>query len=137
LHKAGWRLADLLSQALTSTTTSAAPTAVATPPPTPSPEVTPSPTATPSPAAAPSFRGSPYGEYPANYKEIVAAWLKANRRDDSTIQWQGEPKSADISIGPGLHMRGYVVIFNTSEQSRSKTRSVLIRNGTVISSSGF
>jgi len=136
LHKAGWRLADLLSQALTSTTTSAAPTA-ATPLPTPSPEVTPSPTATPSPSAAPSFRGSPYGEYPANYKEIVSAWLKANRRDDSTIQWQGEPKSADISIGPGLHLRGYVVIFNTSEQSRSKTHSVLIRNGTVISSSGF
>ena len=137
LQKAGWRLADLLSQATTSTTSSDSLAAVATPVPTPSPTVKPSPTATPSSPTRSPLRGSPYGEYPLNYKEIVSAWLKARRLDDSLIQWQGEPKAADISIGPGLHLRGYVVIFNTPEQSQPKTRSVLIRNGTVISNSGF
>jgi hypothetical protein len=146
LHKAGWRLADLLSQALTSTSTNAAPAAVATPLPTASPVVTPlptpsvierSPAPTPSPSASTPVRGAVYGEYPANYKEIVSAWLKANQRDDSMIEWQGEPKPADMSIGPGLHLRGYVVIFNTPENSRPKTRSVLIRNGRVISKAGF
>ena len=137
LHKAGWRLADLLSQALTSTSISAAPTAMATPPPTASLVVKPIATATTPPSVPTAVPRSPYGEYPANYKEIVSAWLKANRLDGSTIEWQSEPKPADISIGPGLHLRGYIVIFNTTEQSRPKTRSVLISNGTVISNAGF
>jgi endonuclease YncB( thermonuclease family) len=92
------------------------------------------------PAPAPTViaaSASPYGEYPANYKEIVSAWLKANVRNSSKIDWQGEPKPVDLADTLGRHRYGYLVIFNTPEQSRPKTRSVLIRDGTVISNSGF
>jgi hypothetical protein len=137
LHKAGWRLADLLNQALTGTRTAAAGSAsVPTPVSTPllqtrSAGATP-PSATPSPVEA-----SPYGEYPANYKEIVTTWMKANQLDGSTIDWQGDPKPIDMPTAPGTHRYGYLVIFNTFERSSPKTRSVLIRDGAVISSAGF
>jgi endonuclease YncB( thermonuclease family) len=94
------------------------------------PLIAPAPTAT-------AASASPYGEYPANYKEIVTGWLKANGLNTSKIDWQGEPKPVDLADTVGGHRYGYLVIFNTPEQSRAKTRSVLIRDGTVISNSGF
>ena len=137
LHKAGWRLADLLSQALTVTRTGGGASApLATPTSTPllqtrSAATTP-PSATPTPLTA-----SPYGDYPADYKEIVASWLKANHFDASTIEWQTEPKPTEMPASGGRYLSGYLVIFNTLENSRPKTRSVLIRDGAVISNSGF
>jgi hypothetical protein len=132
LHKAGWRLADLLKQTVTSTskTSAAAPT--------PAPLISPQPT---EPEIPPTLTAetpaSIYGGYPANYKEVVAAWMKANGLDPSRIDWQSEPKPADISGKDGKHLYGYLVIFNTPEKSRPKTRSVLIRDGAVINDSGF
>jgi hypothetical protein len=67
LHKAGWRLADLLKQALTSTSIAAASAPI--PPEPMSAKPTAPAAATPSPTIAAS--SSPYGEYPVNYKEIV------------------------------------------------------------------
>jgi hypothetical protein len=136
LHKAGWRLADLLTQAVTSTsTTSAAPVAsepIQTAPikaetvaPSPPPPVT---------SAAPA---SQFGAYPKNYREIVAAWMKANRLDASHIEWQGDPKPSELAAGKGRRLSGYLVIFNTLDRAGSKTRSVLIRDGAVVSNSGF
>jgi len=138
LHKAGWRLADLLRQVVASsgTTTKSATiaTSLAAPSPSPSPSQTP---VAPAPAATTTIASTPFGEYPANYKEIVSAWLKANSLDGSNVQWQGEPKPAETPAGDGRKLSGYLVIFNTQERSGLKTRSVLIRDGAVISNSGF
>jgi hypothetical protein len=141
LHKAGWRLADLLSQALTSTSVSAAAVPVA-PKPIPAAPVIATPATIPSASAPPTSPAaaaptSLFGEYPANYKEIIVAWIKANGLDGSKVDWQSEPKPADIPGPAGGHLFGYLVIFNTPEHAISKTRSVLIRDGVVINNSGF
>lgn len=138
LHKAGWRLADLLTQSLTSTTMSpeAAP---ATPvPQEPSPVAQSAPAVAPPAATPPSTQSQdPYGPYPENYKEIITAWMRTNSLDVSHLDWQGAPKPAEMPGLGGQRLRGYLVIFNTLEQSKAKTRSVLIRNGSVISNMGF
>jgi hypothetical protein len=132
LHKAGWRLADLLEKALsTSNTTAPASAESPTASPSQSPAVE---TKAPQPSAKP---GSVYGDYPANYKEIITAWMTKNAWPVSNIDWQTEPKPADLPGSNGQHRYGYLVIFNTLEQSRPKTRSALIRDGAVISTSGF
>ena len=139
LHKAGWRLADLLSQALTTGSTTSR---TETPPPagTPTPSVAATPNAAvstmpmPSPPAATE---SEFGDYPANYKEIVTTWLEANGLGNAHIDWQGEPKPADVQIGPGQHVYGYSVIFNTADGTAAKTRSVIIRDGKIVERSGF
>ena len=146
LHKAGWRLADLLQQTLTSTSTVAA-TAPIPPEPMPAQPMFPTPTVTLAPtaslatsatAASPNRQsGSDFGKYPANYKEIVTAWMKANALDASHIDWQGDPKPSDIPAGNGRHLSGYLVIFNTPDRAGVKTRSVLIRDGVIVSNSGF
>ena len=65
--------------------------------------------------------------------------MKANAIDSSKIDWQGEPKPADLPGVSGRHLYGYLVIFNTPASNRAgaKTHSVLIRDGEVINASGF
>jgi endonuclease YncB( thermonuclease family) len=92
----------------------------------------------PAPAlTATAASASRYGEYPLNYKEIVTDWLKANGLNTSKIDWQGEPRPVDLAGTVAGHRYGYLVIFNTPDEGRLKTRSVLIRDGAVISNSGF
>jgi endonuclease YncB( thermonuclease family) len=91
----------------------------------------------PAPLPTTSAAASLFGEYPANYKEIVSAWLRTNQLDASQIEWQGEPKPANIPTQNGRDLHGYLVIFNTPEHSRPKTRSVLIRDGAIVNNSGF
>ena len=171
LHQAGWRLADLLSQAVGSTSASAA---VPSPPPSqtkapptsiPTPQETDVATAATTAAASPSNATSPasaagaaspnrqsnasetpvrlgprtseFGVYPANYKEIVTAWMKKNSLDASRIDWQAEPKPAEMPNDTGRRVSGYLVIFNTPDRAGMKTRSVLIRDGAIVSNSGF
>ena len=114
------------------TTSVAAGTSIATPPPANQPLIA----SAPAPTATPAY-ASPYSGYPANYKEIVTTWLRANGLNALKIDWQGEPKPVDMPEAAGGHRHGYLVIFNTPEQSRPKTRSVIIRDGAVISNSGF
>jgi S1/P1 Nuclease len=133
LHKAGWRLADLLTQALTSTTISAE---SAAPEPSPTQASPPEPSPTALPIDAGSGQNS-YGEYPENYKEVVIAWMKTNTLDVSHIDWQGDPRPVEMPGTNGHRARGYLVIFNTLDHSKPKTRSVLIRDGTVIGNLGF
>ena len=152
IHKAGWRLADLLEKAVTSTTTSAvsAPTPASpalTPPvrSTIAPKVVPALTSaarvnTPAQVVAPAATPpSSYGIYPANYKAIVTAWLQANRLDASQILWQSEPRPADLSGANGQHLSGYQVVFNSRARGTTtmQTHSVLIRDGRVVNSLGF
>jgi len=137
LHKAGWRLADLLQQALTSTSTTTAALPVVSEPVQSAPNKA-EPSSAPTAAlAASATAASQFGEYPANYKEIVAAWMKANAFDSSRIEWQSEPKPADMPSKSGQHLYGYLVIFNTPDRAGAKTRSVLIRDDAVINNSGF
>jgi hypothetical protein len=139
LHKAGWRLADLLNQALTSTPLGSS-AAIAVPGASQSAaaeSISAAPYPSPATAATSTNFNSQFGEYPANYKEIVTSWMKANALEVSHIDWQGDPKPADVAATTGQHRLGYLVIFNTPEQATSKTRSILIRDGAVINSSGF
>jgi hypothetical protein len=80
-----------------------------------------------------------YGSYPANYKEVVTSWLQSKGMSGSKIDWQGEPKPADIPPNGRGHLYGYLVIFNTPPQTggTAKTRSVLIRDGQVVNANGF
>ena len=139
MHKAGWRLADLLTQALTSTSTGAAAPAAPIPP-EPMPAQPSSTTPTSTLAASAEVRASPasdFGAYPENYKEIVTAWMKANRLDASHVDWQGDPKPSQLAVGKGQYLSGYLVIFNIPDRAGAKTRSVLIRDGAVVNNSGF
>ena len=145
LHKAGWRLADLLTQALTSTSTGAAAPAAPIPPePMPAQPDSTTPTAAlaataaaPTVAAARASPASDFGAYPENYREIVTAWMKANRLDPSHVDWQGDPKPSRLAVGKGQYLSGYLVIFNVSDRTGAKTRSVLIRDGAIVNNSGF
>ncbi|MEP6685483.1 MAG: S1/P1 nuclease [Verrucomicrobiota bacterium] len=146
IHKAGWRLADLLEKAVTPGNTPSA----SVPPPVssveasvaPSPAIVAAPIATPQ-ASAPS--GSPYGVYPANYKEIVTTWLKTKVPDpaNTQIQWQTEPRPADLPGLAGRKLYGYLVIFSTSSKNgaapagRMQTHAALIHDGHVVKANGF
>jgi hypothetical protein len=88
-------------------------------------------------AAARAGPISDFGAYPANYKDIVTAWMNANRFDASRIEWQGDPKPSELAARNGLRLSGYLVIFNTPDRAGAKTRSVLIRDGAVVNNSGF
>ncbi len=139
LHKAGWRLADLLTQALTSTSTGAAAPAAPIPPePMPAQPSSTTPTAVaPTVAATRASPVSDFGAYPENYREIVTAWMKANRLDPSRVDWQGDPKPSQLAVGKGQYLSGYLVIFNMPDRTGAKTRSVLIRDGAVVNNAGF
>jgi hypothetical protein len=52
--------------------------------------------------------------------------MKADAFALSKIDWQSEPKAADLPDLNGWHLYGYLVIFNTPKHSRVKTRGVLI-----------
>ena len=111
IPKAGWRLADLLEKALASggdqSTTVAAPTPATSASAVPAPALWLLPALTPQPSAP---NASPYGAYPTNYKEIVTAWLKVKVPDaaNTTIQWQTEPRPADLPGASGRKLYGYL-----------------------------
>ena len=146
LHKAGWRLADLLEKAVTSGSDQSA----TVPPPVPSasasvspnPDILSAPSPTPE-ANAPS--SSPYGAYPTNYKQIITDWLTKKLPDpmNTMIQWQAEPKPGDLPDSAGKKVYGYLVIFSMGPRSRAgvasqmQTQTALIRDGQVVKMNGF
>jgi hypothetical protein len=153
LHKAGWRLADLLEKALASATAvsgtsigpvSNAPPAVAT---SPVVTVSSSATVTPKPATpAPSITSDPvYGAYPVKYKDIIMDWLYAHLYDppSAKIEWQSEPRRADLPDARGRKVYGYLVLFSVNARNQfggytgKQTHGVLIRNGAVVQTTGF
>ena len=139
LHRAGWRLADLLEKSLAGATTenlSAPATSTITPAPLPSATAISNITPTARPPVT-SVAKTLYGPAPRDYKEIITSWLKSHGTDPSsiTIQWQTEPRPADLPDGTGQELYGYLVIFTTSEKTGApKTHSVLIRDGMVVKS---
>ncbi len=152
IHKAGWRLADLLTQAVESTPINSS-TKIAPPEPIAAPpgkaeatsqsvsaplsaatEASQSNTATPAEEANAASR---FGPYPANYKEVIVTWLKKYGLDASRVDWQAEPKPAEMPNGNGQRFSGYLVSFNSPDHAGMKTRSVLIRDGVVVVNNGF
>jgi S1/P1 nuclease len=142
LQRAGWRLADLLEKTVPSTSTSVSPAHVS---PTPTAAIRSTivqpvaPTITPIPhppvtSAVAATPASPYGDYPANYKEVVIAWVKIKALDTSQIDWQTEPKPVELPGLSGEHLYGYLIVFNTRTRSNAlmQTRSALIHDGRVI-----
>jgi hypothetical protein len=146
LHKAGWRLADLLTRAVGPGTENVAePKAAASASPSGKAEdegeKPTSPVSSPSPVASPSLTpASTYGSYPANYKEIISAWLRAAApMDGAHIEWQSEPKPSDTPTDGTRPIYGYLVIFNSRPTlaDKPRTHSALIRDGKVVRLSGF
>ncbi len=157
IHKAGWRLADLLKRAVSTsgnTASQPAPTAAASgaAPAVPEPAA-PAPAAVESPAipslvpvaeatpaaAAIATPASPYGAFPTNYKEIINTWMAANAPQDAPyVQWQTTPAPSDLPTA-GRHAYGYLVIFNSRSGIGGKVRShsALIKDGRVLTVSGF
>lgn len=143
LHRAGWRLADLLEKVLaaTSAATTAAGATSAAPLATPgmngaAPSVAPSasPSATvvqvsPTSAATTTTSGSAtppiptdpvYGDYPTRYKGLIMDWLYQHLHDplSAKIEWQGEPKRGDLPDARGRKVYGYLVLFSVNSRNR-------------------
>ncbi len=143
LHKAGWRLADLLEKALAPGVN---PSVAVSAPTTTAAMASPSPdsltSATP---VAPQTSGSLYGAYPQNYKEIVKDWLKSRLPDptNTLIQWQAQPKPADLPNGSGARLYGYLVTFGLSSKDgaglpgKMQAHAALIHDGQVVGADGF
>ena len=153
LHKAGWRLADLLEKTLADA--SAATAATISPSPSAMPSAAASPISSPSPSLAltpnpvtpqPSVVTDPiYGGYPVRYKGIIMDWLYSHLYDppSAKIEWQGEPKRADLPDAKGRKVYGWLVLFNVNARNRfggytgRQTHGILIRNGVVVQATGF
>jgi hypothetical protein len=126
LHKAGWRLADLLEQTLAAKTDPVATVAPSAGP------------ASPSPNAL-------YGEYPKDYKEIVTEWLYTRLFDPvhAKVEWQTEPQPSEMTGTDGKKLYGYLVNFtiNAKNQFGSYTgaqkHGALIHDREVIKATGF
>ena len=137
LQKAGWRLADLLTQAVGSTSMSSTTTVERSEPIIAPPGKAEEEASIPPSQPSKTIVQSDLGAFPANYKEIVTTWMKKYSLDDSRIAWQGEPKPGEMPAPDGRHWTGYLVIFNTPDAAGMKTRSVLIREGVIVANSGF
>lgn len=141
LHKGGWRLADLLSQAVGSTSVRSTAISQVEPivvPPGNTEATAAQQRSTPASAAtATAAPQSDFGKYPSNYREIITVWMKKYGLGASRIDWQGEPRPAEMPNVSGQHFAGYLIIFNTPDRAGMKTRSVLIRDGVIVSNSGF
>jgi len=152
LHKAGWRLADLLERTLADANTTAPVTISPTPsamPSAASPVASPLPstTVTPKPVTPqPSVINDPvYGEYPLRYKGIIMDWLYTHLNDppSAKIEWLSEPKRADLPNTRGRKAYGWLVLFSVQARNRfggytgKQTHGVLIRDGVVVQATGF
>jgi hypothetical protein len=84
------------------------------------------------------------GPYPKNYKEIVWNWLQGTLldADSAKIEWQGDPKPADLGKN-GEHIYGWLVEFRVNSRNRfgqytgKQSHGALIRDNQVIKGTGF
>lgn len=101
----------------------------------------------PSPPSPPpaSVAASVYGAFPVNYKDIVMKWLDTQLLDASSarIEWDGDPKPAELKDEKGGQLRGYLVNFKVNARNRfgaytgMQSHGALIRDGEVIKGVGF
>jgi hypothetical protein len=84
------------------------------------------------------------GPFPKNYKEIVWNWLQGTLldADSAKIEWQGDPKPADLGKD-GEHTYGWLVEFRVNSRNRfgqytgKQSHGALIRDNQVIKGTGF
>jgi hypothetical protein len=84
------------------------------------------------------------GPFPKNYKEIVWNWMQGVLldADSAKIEWQGEPKPADLGKN-GEHLYGWLVEFRVNSRNRfgqytgKQSHGALIRDDHVIKGRGF
>ena len=84
------------------------------------------------------------GPFPKNYKEIVWNWLQGTLldADSAKIEWQGDPKPADLGKN-GEHIYGWLVEFRVNSRNRfgqytgKQSHGALIRDDQVIKGIGF
>ena len=84
------------------------------------------------------------GPYPTNDKEIVWNWLQGTLHDadSAKIEWQGDPKPADLGKN-GDHIYGWLVEFRVNSRNRfgqytgKQSHGTLIRDDQVIKGIGF
>ncbi len=101
------------------------------------------------PAADPAQSVPPisagYGAYPANYQEIVTAWLNSSLVDPKSlvIKWLGEPKPGELPVGQGQKVSGFLIDFTVNARNIFGTytgpqkHTALIRDGQVVTATGF
>ena len=86
-----------------------------------------------------------YGAYPANYQEILTAWLHASLVEPESvkIKWLSEPKPGALSVGKGRQVSGYLVQFSVNARNvfgsytGAQKHTALIRDGQVVTATGF
>jgi hypothetical protein len=135
-----------LSQEIVGQTTSATDPQLAPRATSSTPAVTPSPTA----SATPTPRQTPapdplYGEYPVKYKDIIMDWLYTHLHDppSAKIEWQTEPKRADLPGPRGRKLYGYLVLFTVNAKNQfgtytgKQSHGILIHDDDVIKATGF
>jgi len=84
------------------------------------------------------------GPFPTNYKEVVWNWLQGVLldADSAKIDWQGEPRPADLGKD-GAHLYGWLVEFRVNSRNRfgaytgKQSHGALIRNDQVVKGLGF
>jgi len=84
------------------------------------------------------------GPFPKNYKEIVWNWMQGVLldADSAKIEWQGDPKPADLGKN-GQHIYGWLVEFRVNSRNRfgqytgKQSHGTLIRDDHVIKGIGF
>ena len=96
-------------------------------------------------AQSPPPAGAVYGAYPANYQEIITAWLNSSLVDPKGVQikWLGEPRSGELDVGKGRKVAGFLVDFSVNARNifgtytGSQKHTALIRDGQVVTATGF
>lgn len=96
-------------------------------------------------AQSPPPAGAAYGAYPANYKELVTAWLNSSLGDPKSaeIKWLGEPRPGELDVGKGQKVAGFLVDFSVNARNifgaptGMQKHTALIRDGQVVTATGF
>jgi len=86
-----------------------------------------------------------YGDYPANYQEIVTAWLNASLSDPRSMQikWLSEPRPGELTVAKGQKISGFLVDFTANARNifgaftGPQKHTALIRDGQVVTATGF
>ena len=96
-------------------------------------------------AQSPPPAGAVYGAYPANYQEIITAWLNSSLVDSKGVQikWLSEPRPGELDVGKGRKVAGFLVDFSVNARNifgtytGSQKHTALIRDGQVVTATGF
>jgi hypothetical protein len=86
-----------------------------------------------------------YGAYPANYQELVTAWLNSSLVDPKSVQikWLGEPRPGELTVGKGQKVSGFLIDFTVNARNvfgaytGAQKHTALIRDGQVVTATGF